>query len=130
MRASRRRSHHSVSIGHVGTGAPTRPVERSSTPLSGLLALLTPVKLPRRIEPDASSLSSALSISELAMPSNPPKPLAVVGPIWLIQPVTRARSASSFDGVAWPTSTGAVSNLPSGKNTENVLARSVATQYL
>ena len=133
MRASRRRSHHSCGL--VGTGAVARPVERSSTiPLVSFASSFAgpsqpPVKFPRRIEPLASKRSRAFSISPAEIPSKPLRAVAVTGPRYPIQPVTMARTASSFSETVCRASAGMVSNAASGKIITNTFARSVATQY-
>ena len=123
MRASSRRSHHSVcaSSGHVATAAPGCPVERSSSAAS--------VNLPRRTLPLASIRSRAFSISVAGSPSVAPSLFAVVGPMCAIHPVTNMSNASSAEVGAVCSSKTCESKCAGGNNAANACPRSDASQY-
>ena len=71
MRASRRRSHHSIA----------RP-----SSIGVAWALAGSVNLPRRVQPDASSRSTADSTASGSRPRSVANSVTVAGPLWLSQP--------------------------------------------
>src|SRR5580693_3455124 len=82
MRASNRRSHHSVSFA------------------AGL------VNLPRRITPLDSRRRNDLSISDAGSERTLASSLEMTGPEYVIQPVTSVKSAPSLPGVSLPAAAG------------------------
>ena len=130
MRASRRRSHHSVWGSREAGSCRARSAAGRN--------------LPRRIAPLASIRSKDFSMSDALTPSKPPSSAAVVGPRCVIQPWTAVRMASSLVELGlvllaasvagegpFDSRSGQVRATPanaSGCSAANISARSAATQ--